>query len=131
MAEHLLIYLNWAFSYDELIEAFGHWVRENRPEHCPHPRTAASRGNVEQARLTRLGTMRLLHTYTYEKAAAVAGIAGIDFPSASNALKARHQVRQDMLAIFQTAMFARQKSKPPAPAGEVPVCWKTFAERQK
>jgi hypothetical protein len=105
--EHVLIAINWTAGVnDQIIRAFGDWVRHNRPKQFPPPRNDASRRNITAAFLTRLANMRLLHNCSHSDAFDLAQHHHLKLPKQqSNALRRRVQVRKDISLLFQSRAF--------------------------
>ncbi len=131
--EHLLVSINWAGGNNkDLSAAFADWLRKSRPKEYPEPRGDASRWNVDAAYLTRLAVMRLLHSFTYTAAAALADRHQCPMPAEHNdALKVRQRVRADLRKLFLGEAFENQRVEALIPKSEFPRSYPTITEEKR
>jgi hypothetical protein len=131
--EHLAVAIDWTVgSNDQIIAAFASWIRNNRPEALPSPRSDASRENVAAAFLTRIAVMRLLHKYSHYEALGLAQSHGLKMPKQqSNALTARRRVAHNLPWLFQSQAFQANTGHPLIPSAERPRSWRTVTEQQR
>jgi hypothetical protein len=146
--ENIILSIDWAEANNEqIISAFGKWIRNSRPPDIPEPRGDASRQNVTAAFLTRLAVMRLLHHYRFWDARGARdpfwgapGAPGareialdlhLKMPRRqSNALRMRKKVAADLRKIF-LADLLKTKGEPLIPSNERPLSWSTVPEQHQ
>lgn len=130
--EHILGWINWKASDNEIANAFKIWVNTNRPLEFPNPHTAKDRQLNKNARLKWLGIMRLLNQHSRRKAGKMWDQAADNEPAfkaypwpsdEKNVGRERGFVKRDLRQIFKSDAFKAITGKPLIPDDEIPIHW--------
>ena len=135
--EHILSWINWRASDNEIANAFKEWVTSNRPSRFPNPHTPKDQQKNKNARLKWLGIMRLLNQQSKKRAGEIWDVDTENVPAYSdhawpgdtrNLGRERMFVKRELRLIFKSEEFKKVTGAPLIPDDEIPIHWKMVTE---